>query len=214
MDDITVKSISFQFSHIKVMKFVILEGIDGSGKTAQAKLLYKFLRNEGKKVLLTEEPTHGKIGKLLRNYYLKKVDYPLADTFLFFADRAEHMEKIKEDLKKKIVISDRYYHSTVAYQSAQGVNVNFLKELCKLFPKPSLTFIIDCPAEIAIERISKSKKVKMKFEKLKFLKKLRKAYLKLPKLFSDEKIIVIDGRKSKKEVFEDILNIVKKELRI
>lgn len=196
------------------MKFIVFEGIDGSGKTTQAKLLYKFLRNKGRKVFLTKEPTDGKIGKLLREHYLKKVDHPLVDTFLFFADRAEHIEKIKEALSKKIVISDRYYHSTVAYQSTQGVDVKFLKRLCGLFPKPSITFIIDCPAELAVQRISKSKKIKMKFEKLMFLKKLRRKYLQLPKIFKDERIVVIDGKKNKKEVFENILSIVEKELRI
>ena len=195
--------------------FIVFEGIDGSGKTTQSKLLFELFSKEGKQVIWTKEPTDGDIGSLLTNKYLKEVDLPIVDALLFAADREEHLKDmvIPALNQGKIVISDRYYHSTLAYQQAQGLELKWLLELNKNFIKPNLTIIIDLEPEIAIERIEKDKKRKIedrkKFEKLEFLKKVRKNFLDLPKVLKDEKIVVIDGNEEKEKVFEAILNEIK-----
>ncbi|MEM5869572.1 MAG: dTMP kinase [Candidatus Aenigmatarchaeota archaeon] len=198
--------------------FIVLEGIDGSGKSSQSKLLFDFLQKNKIPAILTHEPTDGEIGYLLTNKYLKEVDLPLVDAFLFAADREEHLKKtvIPALEQGKIVISDRYYHSTLAYQQAQGLELKFLLELNKKFIKPDLTIIIDLEPEIAVERIEKDKNRKMeerkKFEKVEFLKKVRKNFLELKEILKDERIVVIDGNKTKEEVFEAVLSEVKKIL--
>jgi dTMP kinase len=195
--------------------FIVFEGIDGSGKTTQSKLLFELLSKEGKQVIWTKEPTDGDIGSLLTKKYLKEVDLPIVDALLFAADREEHLKDmvIPALSQGKIVISDRYYHSTLAYQQAQGLELKWLLELNKNFIKPDLTIIIDLEPEIAIERIEKDKKRKIedrkKFEKLEFLKKVRKNFLDLPKILKDEKIVVIEGNKEKEEVFEAVLKEIK-----
>jgi dTMP kinase len=198
--------------------FIVFEGIDGSGKTTQSKLLFELFSKEGKQVIWTKEPTDGDIGSLLTNKYLKEVDLPIVDALLFAADREEHLKDmvIPALNQGKIVISDRYYHSTLAYQQAQGLELKWLLELNKNFIKPDLTIIIDLEPEIAIERIEKDKKRKIedrkKFEKLEFLKKVRKNFLDLPKVLKDEKIVVIEGNKEKEEVFEAVVKEIKKIL--
>jgi dTMP kinase len=198
--------------------FIVLEGIDGSGKSTQSKLLFDFLSKNGEQAILTKEPTDGDIGKLLKNKYLKEVDLPFVDALLFAADREEHLKKIVIPAlnEGKIVISDRYYHSTLAYQQAQGLELKWLLELNKNFIKPDLTIIIDLEPEKAMERIEVDKDRKIedrkKFEKLEFLKKARKNFLDLPKILKDEKIVVIDGNEEKEKVFEAILKEIKKIL--
>jgi len=195
--------------------FIVFEGIDGSGKTTQSKLLFELFSKEGKQVIWTKEPTDGDIGSLLTNKYLKEVDLPIVDALLFAADREEHLKDVVIPAlnQGKIVISDRYYHSTLAYQQAQGLELKWLLELNKNFIKPDLTIIIDLEPEIAIERIEKDKKRKIedrkKFEKLEFLKKVRKNFLDLPKVLKDEKIVVIDGNKEKEEGFEAVVKEIK-----
>jgi dTMP kinase len=198
--------------------FIVFEGIDGSGKTTQSKLLFDFLLKKRKKVIWTKEPTNGNIGSLLTNKYLKDTDLPFVDALLFAADREEHLktEVIPALNQGKIVISDRYYHSTLAYQQAQGLELKWLLQLNKNFIKPDLTIIIDVEPEIAMVRIKLDKKRKIeerkKFEKLEFLKKVRKNFLDLPKILKDEKIVVIDGNEEKEKVFKNVLKEIKKNL--
>ncbi|PJE57923.1 MAG: dTMP kinase, partial [Candidatus Portnoybacteria bacterium CG10_big_fil_rev_8_21_14_0_10_36_7] len=108
-------------------KFITIDGIDGSGKTTQAEMLSKYLKGNGIKSIVTKEPTSGKIGSLLRNHYLK-TDFPLIDSFLFSADREEHLktEVIPTMEKGTYIISDRYYHSALAYQYTSGVDLDWL----------------------------------------------------------------------------------------
>jgi len=198
--------------------FLVVEGMDGSGKTTQANLLFDYLKNKGYDVILTFEPTDEKIGKLLTEFYLKKVDMPVADALLFGADREEHLKTIVLPALEqgKIIISDRYYHSTFAYQTTQGLDLGWLIEINKFFIKPDLTIIVDSSPEKCIERIEKDSKRKIearvKFEKLEFLKKLRNNYLKLLSVLKDEKIIVVNGDRSKEEIHQEIIKEVSKLL--
>ncbi len=138
--------------------FIVLEGIDGCGKSTQAKLLYDWLLSTGKKAELTAEPTKNKIGILIREILSgsEKVD-PTALALLFTADRYEHLGNfIEPNLREgKIVICERYYHSTIAYQSAQGVNKDWLLQINSFARKPDFTIFIDVKPEIAIINIKK-----------------------------------------------------------
>lgn len=193
-------------------KFIVLEGIDGCGKTTQSKLLSRFLSSKGFEVVLTREPTDGEIGKLIKEKYLKEESSPLVDALLFSADREEHLKKtvIPALNQGKIVVSDRYYHSTLAYQSAQGVELEWLLNLNKNFIKPDLTLIIDVEAKKAMERIEcdERRDEKKKFEKVEFLEKVRGNFLRLKEILRDENIVIVDGSKNEREVFE----LVKREV--
>ncbi|MCS7134607.1 MAG: dTMP kinase [Candidatus Pacearchaeota archaeon] len=193
--------------------FIVLEGIDGNGKTTQATLLKNWLEKKGKKVFLTSEPSSSKYGKRIKilvrgkSKISKKVW-----TKLFTLDRKEHEKKIKTALKeKKIVICDRYVYSTMAYQ----LNKKEWKSYAKQFIKPDVVFILDVPVSIAIKRIERRCKEKGEekkyFEKKIFLKKVRKKFLEIKK-FLDNNIKIIDASSSIGEIFENIKKEVKKLL--
>src|SRR3989344_7229082 len=185
-------------------KFIVLEGVDGCGKTTHAKLLAQWLATNGHKVLHTKEPSHGPIGVLLRQY-LKKENDPLIDALLFTADRAEHLEKeIRPSLEKgEIVVCERYFYSTIAYQVGQGLDKNWLKDLNAFALKPDLTILLDLNPEVSVKRTSTNEK----FEKLEFLKKVNSNYKVLAREFG---FVTIDASKGKSEVKEEIRSIVQK----
>jgi dTMP kinase len=183
-------------------RFIVLEGIDGSGKSTQAKMLERLLKKSGKKTFLTHEPSR-KTGlgrhltKLTKKGGLSKKEW----ISLFTKEREQHIkEEILPCLKKsRIVLADRYYYSTLAYQLPE----NKWKSYARRLLRPDLTLILDVPAKIAMKRIEKSRKHREKavFERLAFLKKLRAKYLKM-KAFREVRII--DASQSPKEVFERI----------
>ncbi len=193
-------------------KLIIFEGIDGSGTTTQSKLLFQYLKKNQKKVILTKEPQNKNLIKLI-----KENKNSLTDLFLFLADRSLHYQKIQKWLDQGlIVISDRSFPSTLAYQYyasnlSKEIKENFifyLDHLSRFHLEPDIVIILDIDPQIALKRLqNKKKKSKItKFENLKFLEKVRKAYLKLAKKFN---WLVIDGSRSKKEIRDEILLILK-----
>lgn len=187
---------------------LIFEGIDGSGKTTQIKLLSRELRKRKIKYYLTKEPKEP-----LRSVILKNKFHPLVYFFLFNADRARNFLQIKKYLKKKYwILIDRSFPSTFAYQWALGgldkvIDKKLLLKITKISTfslYPDKVFVFDLPAEIAYSRLKKENIFEDKG--LNYFKKLRKVYLKLSKIF---KWHVIDSSKSKKEVFEEIKKILK-----
>lgn len=189
--------------------FIVLEGIDGCGKTTQAKFLSEFLMRKGYKILMTAEPTDNKIGKFIREVLsgLHEVDAKTL-ALLFTADRYEHLKKIVEPALKeegKIVISERYYYSTIAYQEAQGVSRQWLLEINKFVIKPDIAIVIDVDPKISSKRI----KTQEIFENEEFLVKVRENYMKF-----DKEVIKIDGEQSKEEVFSEIKDIVLEKLKL
>lgn len=183
-------------------KLIIIEGIDGCGKSTHAKLLTDFLLKQGKKVLHTKEPSYGQLGLLLREY-LKKNTPSVADALLFTADRAEHIAfEIKPALDSgKIVVCERYMYSTIAYQAAQGLSIEWLKELNSFAVKPDVIILLDLEPEISAKRISTNEK----FENVEFLKKVRENYLKLA---VEENFEIVDASGKKEEVQKEIQKIV------
>jgi len=181
--------------------FIVLEGIDGCGKSEQAKLLYGWLLSEGKEVLLTAEPTRNRIGKFIREILSGKEDVdPKTLALLFTADRAEHLRsEIEPALDEgKIVISERYYHSTISYQVAQGVDKGWLLELNSFARKPEITILIDSDPTIATKRTTTGEI----FENEEFLGNVRQNYLEL------DDITRIDGDRPSEYVFTDVKKAV------
>ncbi len=174
--------------------FIVIEGIDGSGKSTQAKLLYNYLKKV-RKCFLTKEPTDTKIGLFIKSLIKNKNLNSDAVELLFMADRAEHVKEIEEKLKQNnIVICDRYYFSTIAYGSALGLNKEWLENANKVFLKPDLTIIIDINPALALKRINLRKHKKQYFEKAKFLNKVRKEYKSLSKKYNN--IFIINANKT------------------
>mgnify|MGYP001773274544 CR=1 FL=1 len=137
--------------------FIVFEGIDGSGQSTHSKLLAEYLENKGYKVFLTKEPTNGEIGKLIRKILNKELEFDnLGLQLLMMADRAYHLKEIKNYLEKEyIVISDRFWFSTVAYGAEDNKTFNILFNFnSKLFGFPDIVFILDLDPKISIERLS------------------------------------------------------------
>ncbi len=189
---------------------IAIEGIDGSGKTTQCLLLYDALRKKNCDVLLSHEPTEGKIGEKIRNLLKKNSDIKSQEVYeLFVRDRMEHVnEKIEPALKEgKIVIIDRYFISTIAYQGASGIPIaKIINNHEKFAPMPDLVIILDIPVDEAIKRLSNKRKDL--FEKnIDFLQKVREIYLNMKK-FLNTNIIIIDASRSIMDVHKEILYYV------
>jgi len=141
--------------------FIVLEGADGTGKSTHAAMLGEYLKANGRDVVVTQEPTNGEIGRMIRRVLSGELKVtPRALALLFTADRAEHVAKeIAPALAAgKVVISDRYYHSTVVYQSAQGVPEDWIYQMNSFAPEPDLTIVLSVPPEQAIGRIKDRQK--------------------------------------------------------
>lgn len=165
-------------------QFVTFEGIDGSGKSTISKLVYEKLKNQGYKVVLTYEPTDTWIGKRVQKCIETNSD-PFITAFTFIADRIEHGKQIQKWLDgSKIVLCDRYAESTYAYQGAQLQDtmknpIKWLKELSDgRVPTPDRTFVFVIDPKESLVRIQKRSKL-IPFERLSFLGKVHKNYLKL-----------------------------------
>ncbi|MFQ6050451.1 MAG: dTMP kinase [Candidatus Hydrothermarchaeota archaeon] len=191
--------------------FIVFEGIDGCGKATQAALLEKWLREEkGLSTFLTKEPTEGKIGKIIKED-LKIGDLdPVSLSLLFAADRFEHTKIIKKNLEEgKIVISERYVYSSMAYQSASGVNINWIETINNFVVVPEIIILLDIPAETGLKRIESRKKLEC-FEKIDFLEKVRKIYLEMLKKYRN--MIKIDANRPIEEVHFSIVEVVNDKL--
>jgi len=191
--------------------FVVFDGMDGSGKSELVKLVSNYLKEKGFQVLTTMEPSDSEEGKKIREILKKELD-PSTNgeklLELFTLDRKKHLEKeIKPFLERKnekarIVLCDRYYYSTIAFQVTQGIEVEKTIEKNKNFLKPDIAFILDIKPEIALQRIKHRKKEK--FEEIDFMKKLRENFLKIPDYLEDN-IKIIDATRNIEEVFQSII---------
>lgn len=162
--------------------FVTFEGIDGSGKSTIAKMVFEKLKSKDYDVVLTFEPTNSWVGKIVQKCIMTKSD-PFVTAFTFIADRVDHCKKIQKWLDKgKIVLCDRYAESTYAYQGAQMqdlVNepIKWLQDLSKnriIIPERTFLFVIK--PQDSIVRIQNRDNL-IPFEKVDFLEKVHKNYL-------------------------------------
>lgn len=201
--------------------FIVVDGLDGSGKSEIVKLLHNYLFSKSKKyrILTTREPTSGKYGKEARNILANENDPKINSQNmleLFIKDREEHLKNTilpflnkSNDHEANIVISDRYYYSTIAFQATQGLDMKMLVEINKEFLKPDIAFILDIKPNMALERIKTRKKEK--FEQLSFMNKLREKFLEMPELLKDN-IVIVDASKNLEDVFEEIRKDIDKVL--
>jgi len=194
--------------------FIAFEGGEGSGKSTQSKLLKEWLEEEGEEVLLSREPGGTEMGKDLRRILLDHSTgdiSPRAEALLYAADRAHHVfSKIRPALDRgEVVITDRYFDSSIAYQGAGRVLVS--GEVARisrwatesLFP--TLTILIDQPAEIGLARLKS--KDRLEIEPIDFHERIRQEYLQLT-LLDPERYLVIDGRQTIEEIHHEIITRV------
>ncbi len=178
--------------------FVTFEGIDGSGKTTVSRLVAGALESRGQRTFLTEEPTRLWTGEAVRRAYKDDVG-PVAEAFLFFADRAAHQEEIRRQLAVgALVLCDRYADSTYAYQGARlaGIVKEPLAYLQRMahpwLAVPDLTLLLRVSPEVALARIS-DRPERIRFEELAFLKKVARNY---DTLSRSRRFVVLDARQT------------------
>jgi len=184
--------------------FIVLEGIDGSGKSSVA----RFFKEEHENVFLTREPTDLPAGELAQEAAHEETS-PFKDLFLYLADRVEHTEMIKTKLDEDFtVICDRYWGSTAAYQAAyEEIELDYAEEIQRPFIlKPDITFLFDLDPEISLKRLSERDQ-KSKYEKLDFLRKVRHNYLTLAERHD---WIMIDAENSLEQVKKEFSTSVEK----
>ncbi len=200
-------------------KLITFEGIDGSGKSTQIRMLSGELLLRGFEVLNTREPGGTPLGRRLREAFLEteeEVD-PLAELLLFAADRAQHVNfLIKPALAEgKIVLSDRYADATYAYQGAgRGFpesTVNTVIELATGGLKPDLTIFFDLPVEKSLSRAGirgeNTKNNRMDLETADFYKRVREAYLGIAER-ERNRFIVVNGDSSIEKIQAEVVEIV------
>ncbi len=196
-------------------KFIIFEGIDGSGITEQVELLREWLRHSGydlNRVAFTHEPSEGPVGLLLRLTLQGRLDMDEESlALLFAADRRDHLTRyIQPRLESGIhVISDRYYLSFYAYQAGQGLSMEWLRFLGKAWIRPDLALVLNTPLEQCLGNIEQ-RFVHQRYEIPKTLSKTWREFQRLIKILQGEgeKIEVIDGRGPPPEVHKRIRDIV------
>jgi len=189
-------------------KFIVFEGIDGSGKSTQAGLLFHYLKERKKRVHSTSEPTQYLIGGLIKSWLAKDwQSTPDCLQLLFAADRAYHLDKEIIPLLKKgvTVVCDRYSLSTLAY-GALELDLDWLITLNQNFIAPDVTFLLNTPPKICLERMQKERFFLNLFEEEKKLKKIWQNYQRLTKKYKN--IYIINGEKSIEEVSGNIKEIL------
>lgn len=189
--------------------FIVLEGIDGSGKTTLARSLKSQLESvRGWKVQLTAEPTKGPVGSLLRE---ETIDSPRAEAMLFIADRACHTDEMRALLEDgTTVICDRYYASTLAYQSASTsgpvLDYHLLEEMNDAVTmEPDITILLDLDPEVSGGRVDSRGEQKSKFERLEFQRRVRDNYLRIAK---ERGFSVLDASKSPEDLCSEAMKLI------
>ena len=194
--------------------FITFEGGDGCGKTTQIKLLDEYLRSKGYKTLLTREPGSKGLGIKLREILLNydgEVS-PVCESFLFLADRAQHVDCIIKPALEKgvIVLCDRHTDSTVAYQGyGRGLDLEQIQGLNKIATsglKPDLTIVLDVDVETSQKRVG-SEKDRMESAGIEFFERVRNGFLEIAKQ-EPERVKVVDSRQTIEEIHKQILVLV------
>ena len=188
--------------------FIVFEGIDGSGKSTQAHMLFSWMKENGVPVILTAEPSDGPIGRKIRA--LKTRPSPEKEAELFTQDRFDHLERtILPALKSwNTVICDRYVHSSVAYQGARGIDVQEIVDQNNRFAiKPDSVFLLEVPVDMALSRIALGRGSEFSaFEGREQLEKVASIYGSL----EDPIIVRLDGTGRPEQVHKKIVQYVRK----
>ena len=201
--------------------FISFEGIEGTGKTTQARFLAEYFSDRGSMVVLTEEPGGTAIGLRIREVILK-VEHTemvgLTELLLYNADRCQHIhELILPSIKAgKIVVTDRFSDSTMAYQGfGRGIDMGLLGTLDRIVTgglKPDLTLLLDVDVETGLKRNKGANKVdRMEREDIRFHEKVRAGYLELARR-EPERIKVLDASAGVEEIRAKVTEAVESHL--
>lgn len=210
--------------------FISFEGIEGTGKTTQIRLLDDFLKLRNYETVLTREPGGTTISDKIRTLLLDSQNNkmsPLTELFLYAASRVQHLEElIKPSLEtKKIVLCDRFSDATTAYQGyGRGFSQDLIKAIHQLTIgklRPHLTFLFDCDPQIGLKRaweriqnLDKNKQApedRFEKEEISFHQKVRDGYLKIAR-DNPERFVVLDASQTIEETHEQITQEVLKHL--
>ncbi len=192
---------------IKKGILIVFEGIDGTGKSTQLNLLADHLRTEGYNVLTTREPTDGQYGKAIRQLYINRESVTKEQELqLFIADRKEHIREVIQPAldQKQIILCDRYFLSTAAYQGAVGFDPEEILKMNRFAPDPDIALLFLANPEISIERIAARGDTLNDFEHHDQLQKVEKLFL----LLNREYIQTIDSTGTIESVHEAVIQSV------
>ena len=186
--------------------FIVLEGIDGSGKDTHIKFLAKELRELGYAVVETAEPSRDRVGTFLKRYAKRKEKRLPAESeaLLYASDRFDHVKNvIKPALRRdQIVISARYYYSSMAYQGAVGVDLDWIKEMNRFALKPDLAVHLDILPEYSLHRLKRRRSI---YEDSDYLRKVRDIYI---KLVNEGELVNVDADRPKRVVQGELLSMI------
>ncbi|MCD6253062.1 MAG: dTMP kinase [Thermotogae bacterium] len=193
-------------------KFITFEGIDGCGKSTQVQMLADHLKSTGYEVVVVREPGGTQVGEAIRKILLSVELTPCIETelLLYLASRAQLSRQIILPALKegKLVIADRYADSSTVYQGyVRGIGMEKVKELNAFATSglvPDITFILDIPVEVAVERMKRKSKDRLEREGERFLERAREGYIRLAN-GEPERFFVIDAQQNPEDTFREIL---------
>ncbi len=188
--------------------FIVIEGIDGSGKTTVSRLLASYLRRRNYSVFLTFEPTDGPIGKVIRNYLSSAKERDLVyEALLFAADRRWHVVNVISPALKKydFVISDRYVYSSYAYQQSEDTPLDWLVEINRGIIVPNVAVFLDVMPEECIRRLKNKSASLTLLENIDTLRRTYENYMYIVERFN---MIKVNANKPPNNVLSDILKIL------
>ncbi|MBH36339.1 MAG: dTMP kinase [Gammaproteobacteria bacterium] len=199
---------------------ISFEGIEGSGKSTQIKLLSEKFEKKGLKVICVREPGGTLIGEKIRDLFLEETDEifnPLTEVLLLYSSRKQLDEQIiRPNLAEgNIVIADRFYHATIAYQCyGKGVEVGFVEYIHEKLniSKPNLSVLIDIDPQLSRQRISQRDPDRMEKESLEFFSRVQEGYKRLEE--NNKDFVSIDGKKTIEKISEEIEILIAKKLNV
>lgn len=197
--------------------FIVCEGMEGTGKSTQSIRLAQWLFDYSKSidsVVLTREYTNSRFAQEIRRR-LKEMHNPDENRErlmeLYVLDREYHVDNmiVPNLAKNAIVVSDRYKHSTICYQGAQGVPTSRLVDENNGFPIPDITIVFNASVDTVMQRLQLRKSDEQIFEHREFLEKVKENYAKLPQILPKEKIVFINANQTPEQAHQDVIKAVK-----
>ena len=190
--------------------FIAVEGIDGSGKSTTIREIKRYLESKGEAVYLTAEPTTLATGKIVRNFLSEtNGDTPLIHEMLALAFAADRINHLREEIwpalrKKQTVVTDRYFFSSIAYQSL-NVSYEWVKGINRFATLPDVLVFIDVSIDKAVERLTKFRASTEIYEKRELLQQIDRNYREVIKEFEDNlKVIYLNGNLDIDKIYGDV----------